>query len=203
MDEIAHAVGKDPLDMRYELFGPARVVTVGDLGVKQLPNYGQSLDEHPIDTARYRRVLERITDASGWRDRKKNGRALGLAVHRSFLAYIAVVVSVVKDPDGKLRVDEAWICADAGTIVNLERVRSQLEGAVLFGLSHAMYGEITMKNGATERSQPMRVCAAASQPSARTFGTSSGTSVTPCCISPSEGAFVSLNVEPIGGNAVR
>ncbi len=97
-------------------------------------------------------MLERVTDASGFRDRNKSGRALGLAVHRSFLAYVAVVVSVVKDPDGKIHVDEAWICADAGTIVNLERVRSQLEGAVLFGLSQALYGEITMKNGATEPS---------------------------------------------------
>ncbi len=149
VDEIAHALAIDPLDMRLELLGPPRFVTTAELGVEKLPNYGQSLDEHPIDTARHRAVLERVAEMSGWRDRRKNGRSLGIAVHRSFLAYVAVVVSVVRLPDARIHVDEAWICADPGTIVNLERVRSQFEGAVIFGLSQALYGEATMKNGAT------------------------------------------------------
>ena len=72
------------------------------------------------------------------------------SAHRSFLAYVAVVVSVKKVGE-RIVVDEAWICADAGIVVNLERVRSQLEGAVVFGLGHAMYGAITMKDGATEQ----------------------------------------------------
>jgi len=152
IDEIAHALGEDPLAMRIHLLGPPRIVTTAELGVEKLPNYGQSLEEHPIDTARHRAVLERVAEMSSWRDRKKNGRALGIAVHRSFLAYVAVVVSAVRRPDGRIHADEAWICADAGTIVNLERVRSQLEGAVIFGLSHALYGEVTMKNGAVEQS---------------------------------------------------
>ena len=152
MDEIAHAASRDPLDMRLELLGPPRIVTPQELGVEKLPNYGQSLDEHPIDTARHRAVLERVAALSAWRDRKKNGRSLGIAVHRSFLTYVAVVVSVVRLADGRVHADEVWICADPGTVVNLERVRSQLEGAVIFALSHALYGEITMKKGATEQS---------------------------------------------------
>jgi isoquinoline 1-oxidoreductase beta subunit len=152
VDELAHAKGVDPLDMQREIIGPARVWKLSDLGVAKLPNYGQSLDEHPVDTARHHRVLERVTELSRWNDRKSTGRSLGLAVHRSFLTYVAVVVSVVKGRGEKIAVDEAWIVADAGTIVNLERVRSQLEGAVLFGLSHALYGEISMKEGATEQS---------------------------------------------------
>jgi isoquinoline 1-oxidoreductase beta subunit len=151
MDELAHALGKDPLAMRLELFGPPKVYSLADLGLKALPNYGQSLDEHPIDTGRHRRVLERVTASADWANRKAKGRALGLAVHRSFLAYIAAVVSVVKDAEGKIRVDEAWVCADVGTVVNLERVKSQLEGAMIFGLSHALYGEITAKNGVIEQ----------------------------------------------------
>lgn len=152
MDEIAHARGKDPRDNLLDLFGPPRIVTLSELGLDKLKNYGQSLDEHPIDTARHRRVLERVTELARWNDRKSTGRALGLAVHRSFLTYVGVVVSVVRDPGQKLRVDEAWIVADAGRIVNAERVRSQMEGAVIFGMSHALYGEITMKDGATEQS---------------------------------------------------
>jgi isoquinoline 1-oxidoreductase beta subunit len=150
-DELAHELGRDPLDMRLDLLGPPRIVTTTELGVKRLGNYGQPVSEHPVDTARHRRVLERVAEASGWRDRKARGRALGIAVHRSFLTYVAVVVSASRLPGGRVHADEAWICADAGTIVNLERVRSQLEGAVIFGLSLALYGEITMKDGATEQ----------------------------------------------------
>ena len=161
IDELAHARGKDPRDNLLDLLGPAKIWTPADLGVAKNPNYGQPLEMHPVDTARHRRVLERVTELARWKTRQKDGRALGVAVHRSFLTYVACVVSVVRDPprtmvSGKtgpspIRVDEAWIVADAGTIVNQERVRSQLEGAVIFGLGHALYGAITMKNGATEQ----------------------------------------------------
>lgn len=152
VDELAHERGKDPRENLLELLGAPRVVTPADLGVAKVPNYGQSLDEHPIDTGRLRRVIERVTELSRWGGRKAEGRSLGLAAHRSFLTYVSSVVSVVRAPDGLVRVDEAWIVADAGTIINLERVRSQLEGAVIFGLSLGLYGAITMKAGATEQS---------------------------------------------------
>ncbi|WNG15154.1 molybdopterin cofactor-binding domain-containing protein [Cystobacter fuscus] len=152
IDEIAHARGTDPRDTRLELIGPPRIVTPQELGVEKVPNYGQSLEEHPIDTGRMRRVIERVTELSRWDSRKKEGRALGLAAHRSFLSYVAVVMSVVKDADERIRVDEAWIVADAGTIINAERVRAQFEGAIVFGMSLGLYGAITMKDGATEQS---------------------------------------------------
>jgi isoquinoline 1-oxidoreductase beta subunit len=152
IDEIAHARKVDPRDNLLEIIGPARKVSLKELGVEKLPNYGASLDEHPIDTARLRHVIDRVCALSRWSDRVKDGRTLGLAAHRSFLAYVAVVVSVVKSPDGRIRVDEAWSVADAGQVVNLERVRTQFEGAVVFGLSVGMYGAITMKAGAVEQS---------------------------------------------------
>ena len=162
LDELAHARGKDPRENLLELLGPAKIWSPADLGVAKVPNYGQPLEMHPVDSARHRHVVERVTELARWSERKKSGRALGLAVHRSFLTYVACVVSVVRDPprigvNGKpgpspIRVDEAWIVADAGTIVNRERVRAQLEGAVVFGLGHALHGAITMKNGATEQS---------------------------------------------------
>jgi isoquinoline 1-oxidoreductase beta subunit len=150
IDELAHVRGKDPKDNLFDVLGPPRQVKLGELGVDKLGNYGAPLDVHPIDTARHRRVVERVTELCRWSERKKDGRALGLAVHRSFLTYVAVVISAMKDGD-RVRVDEAWIVADAGTIVNRERVHAQLEGAVIFGLSNAMYGAITMKGGATEQ----------------------------------------------------
>jgi isoquinoline 1-oxidoreductase beta subunit len=151
IDEIAAARGLDPKDNLLEILGPPRIVTTEELGITKLPNYGAPLTEHPVDTARHRRVVERACDLARWSSRKSDSRALGLAVHRSFLTYVAVVASVVRDESGAVRCDEAWIVADAGTVVNIERVRSQLEGAVVFGLGHALYGAITMKNGATEQ----------------------------------------------------
>jgi isoquinoline 1-oxidoreductase beta subunit len=151
IDELAHARGLDPRANLLEVIGPPRIVKPSELGVDKLPNYGQSLDEYPVDTARLRRVIERVTELAGWDQRKAQGRSLGLAAHRSFLTYVAVVMSVVRSPSGKLAVDEAWIVADPGTIVNRERVQAQLEGAVIFGMSIALYGAITMKGGATEQ----------------------------------------------------
>jgi isoquinoline 1-oxidoreductase subunit beta len=151
IDEIAHARGDDPRDVLLEIVGPARNVSLADLGVPKLPNYGAPLDQHPIDTARLRRVIERVTELSSWKASRKAGRALGLAAHRSFLTYTAAVVSVVQLPSGKVHVDEAWLVADAGKVVNHERARSQLEGAVIFGMSIALHGAITFKKGAVEQ----------------------------------------------------
>ncbi|MFP2929212.1 molybdopterin cofactor-binding domain-containing protein [Pyxidicoccus sp. 3LG] len=152
VDELAQAKGADPRDMLLEVLGPPRVVTLQELGVPKLENYGAPLDVHPVDTGRMRKVIERVTELSRWSERKKDGRALGLAAHRSFLSYVAVVASVVKDAKGKLRVDEAWIVVDAGTVINPDRVRAQMEGSIIFGMSLALHGEISMKNGAVEQS---------------------------------------------------
>ena len=151
IDELAYARGVDPRDNVLELLGADRLVTPAELGVEQVPNYGSKLDRYPIDVARYRRCVERVTELSRWKDRRSEGRSLGLAVHHSFLTYVAVVASVVKDPAGKVHVDEAWVVADAGTVVNPDRVKAMMEGAVIFGMSLALHGAITMKSGAVEQ----------------------------------------------------
>lgn len=152
IDEIAHARGKDTRDVLLEVVGPPRVASLKELGIGKIENYGASLDKHPIDTGRLHRVVDRVTELSKWSSRKADGRSLGLYAHRSFLTYVAVVASVVRDARGKIRVDEAWIVADAGTIINMDRVRAQLEGAVVFGMSIALHGAITLKGGAVEQS---------------------------------------------------
>jgi isoquinoline 1-oxidoreductase beta subunit len=149
VDELAHVRGVDPKEQWLSLLGPARLVTEAELGVKKVPNYGAKLTDNPIDTARYARVLERVTSMAGWKARHGDpNRGYGLAVHRSFLSYIAVVAAVVKAPTGKLKVDEAWMVADAGVLVNPERVKSQLEGAFVFGTSLTFFSQITAKRGA-------------------------------------------------------
>jgi isoquinoline 1-oxidoreductase beta subunit len=152
IDELATATRRDPRDMLLTVLGPKRTITPEDQGVEKLGNYGAPLTKHPIDVGRFHRVIDRVTQAAGWDAARKAGRALGLAVHRSFLSYIAVVAQVAKGPRGELRVEEAWITADAGTIVNADRVRAQLEGAFLFGMTLALHGAITVKRGAVEQS---------------------------------------------------
>jgi isoquinoline 1-oxidoreductase beta subunit len=147
IDELAHARGADPRDTWLDVIGPARQMSLADLGIAKLSNYGESLDKHPVDAGRLRNVIERVTAAARWSDRK--GRALGLAAHRSFVSYTAVVLSVVPDERRKVRVDEAWIAMDSGTVVNQERFHAQLEGSVVMGISNAMYGGVTITKGAT------------------------------------------------------
>ena len=149
IDEIAHARGTDPRDTWLDVIGPARKLSLADLGVAKLSNYGESLDEHPVDAGRLRNVITRVTELAGWSAR--NGRALGLAAHRSFVTYTAVVISVVPDPVRVFRIDDAWIAMDPGTVVNKDRVHSQMEGAVVMGISNALYGGVTMTNGATDQ----------------------------------------------------
>jgi isoquinoline 1-oxidoreductase beta subunit len=149
--EIAHAKGQDPRDTLLEVIGPPRLFDGKALGVSKVNNYGAPLSKHPIDTARLRHVIERVTENAGWDRRQQNGRTFGLAAHRSFLTYVACVASVVQDASGKIRVDEAWMVADAGTIINRDRVIAQMEGAFVFGMSIAFHGAITMKNGAVEQ----------------------------------------------------
>jgi isoquinoline 1-oxidoreductase subunit beta len=151
VDELADAKKADPRDVWLELIGPPRKMSLSDLGVERMRNYGQPLDKHPVDAGRLRNVIERVTRAAGWGERRKAGRALGLAAHRSFLSHTAVVASVVKRPNGTIAVDEVWVSFDAGTIVNTDRVRAQMEGSVIFGMSLAFYGAITMKGGAIEQ----------------------------------------------------
>lgn len=148
---MAHAKGADPRDVWLEILGPARRMTLSDLGIEKLANYGQPLESHPVDVGRLRNVIDRVSHAARWSERRKDGRSLGLAAHRSFLSYTAVVASVVKRPNGIFAVDEVWLSFDAGTIVNRDRVHSQMEGAIIFGMSLALYGVITMKNGAIEQ----------------------------------------------------
>jgi isoquinoline 1-oxidoreductase subunit beta len=148
--ELAAETGRDPKEVLLEVLGPPRILSLAEAGIATNGNYGASLDEHPVDVGRLRRVIEDVTARAGWDTARKSGRAVGLAAHRSFLTYVAVAAAV---SDGKAgpRVDEVWLTADPGPIVNLDRVRSQFEGAVIFGMSAALHGAITAKRGAIEQ----------------------------------------------------
>lgn len=149
-DELAHEAGADPRDYLLRLAGPSREVDPADDGAKY-PNYGQSLEVHPIDTGRYKAVVEKVSSMAGWGRDLPDGHALGIAVHRSFLSTVGAVAEVRVDDKGKLHVEELWLAIDAGLVVNPDRVIAQMEGAGIFGMSLALHGEITAKDGVIQQ----------------------------------------------------
>jgi isoquinoline 1-oxidoreductase beta subunit len=88
--ELAHATNRDQKDMLLELIGSPRIVKLDS--VKDLWNYGEPYDSYPIDTARLRRVVEVVADKGRWGRTVPKGHGLGIAVHRSFVSYIATIV---------------------------------------------------------------------------------------------------------------
>ena len=149
IDEIAHATKRDPRDTMLELFGPARKLTAAGQGVKKLDaNYGNPLSKSPHDVARLHRVIERVSEMASWDAAKREGRAVGIAAHSAFASWIAIACEVSKGPRGEIRVEQAWIAADCGFVVNPDRVRYQMEGAFIFAMSNALHAKITVKDGA-------------------------------------------------------
>jgi len=146
VDELAHVAGKDPKEHLLELLGEARHVDPGVDDAKYT-NYGHPLDKHPIDTGRYAAVVDKVADMANWGRSLPNGHGLGIAVHRSFLSVVGAVAEVSVAENGKLDVHNIWIAIDAGTTINPDRVTSQMEGAAIFGMSIALHGEITAKEG--------------------------------------------------------
>ncbi|MBR0714979.1 molybdopterin cofactor-binding domain-containing protein [Bradyrhizobium liaoningense] len=147
--EIAQATGRDPKDMLLELIGSPRIIKLDS--VKDLWNYGEPYDSYPIDTARMRKVVELVAEKGEWGRSLPKGRGLGIAVHRSFVSYIATIVEVAVDDKGKLTIPRVDTAIDCGTYVNPERIHSQIEGAAIMGLSLAKYGEITFKDGKVQQ----------------------------------------------------
>jgi isoquinoline 1-oxidoreductase beta subunit len=133
-DELAHEAAADPRDYLLRLAGSPRKVNPADDGA-EYSNYGQSLDVHPIDTARYAAVIRKVSDMAGWGRNLPDGHGLGISVHRSFLSTVGAVAEVRVDGEGKLHVEELWIAIDAGLVVNPDRVAAQMEGAGIFGMS--------------------------------------------------------------------
>jgi isoquinoline 1-oxidoreductase subunit beta len=147
--ELAHATGRDQKEMLLELIGSPRIVDLSS--VKDPWNYGEPYSSYPIDTARLRKAVELVAEKGQWGRSVPKGHGLGIAVHRSFVSYIATIIEVAVDEKGKLTVPRVDTAIDCGTFVNPERIQSQLEGAAIMGLSLAKYGELTFKDGKVQQ----------------------------------------------------
>ena len=120
LDEAARAAGRDPLDVRRSL-----------------------LRGHP----RHLGVLELAAREAGWGQPLPPGRARGVAVHQSFGSVVAEVAEVSLDGDGLPKVERVVCAVDCGIAVNPDIVRAQVEGSIGYGLSAALWGEITLAGG--------------------------------------------------------
>jgi isoquinoline 1-oxidoreductase beta subunit len=146
-NELAVAANRDPYDYLLSLLGPARNV---DPGPKGSPGVAE---KYPYDIGRLRHVAELAAEKSNWGKKKSGkGSGMGIAVHRSFLTYVASVVEVEVDDQGVIRIPRVTTAVDAGIVINPEMVRSQFEGAAVFGTSIARTGEITATAGAVDQS---------------------------------------------------
>ena len=150
--EIAHQLGKDPKDFLLELIGPPRIVDPRKQVTTPWWNYGEPFETYPIDTGRLRNVAELAAKEAGWGKQLPKGQGLGIAAHRSFVTYVATVVHVVVGDKGRITIPRVDTAIDCGYCVHPERVRSQIEGAAVMGLTLAKHGAITLKGGAVEQS---------------------------------------------------
>ena len=141
MDELAHAAGKDPIEFQLAHL-PA--------GYK-LERTGNSA-AYPYEADRLRRVIELARDNSKWGSPLPAGRARGFATWYSFYTYVAEVAEVSLEKDGTPRVHRVVAAIDCGQPVNPDGIAAQVEGAIVYGLTAALQGAITIKNGAVEQS---------------------------------------------------
>jgi isoquinoline 1-oxidoreductase subunit beta len=120
--------------------------------VKDFWDYGENPEVYPIDAGRLRGVVELVTEKAGWGRQVPKGHGLGLAVHRSFVSYVAAVIEAAVDEKGNVTIPRVDIAVDCGPTVNPDRVRSQFEGAVVMGLGVGLLNEISFKDGRVQQS---------------------------------------------------
>jgi len=148
--ELAHRAGQDHKQFALDLIGPARKIDPGTMGDSW--NYTESPERYPYDTGRLRGVIEAAARGAGWGRELPKGHGLGLAFCYSFMSYTATVVEVAVDAKGEVRVVAVDMAMDCGPQINPERIRAQMEGGAIMGLSLALVGEITFEKGRVKQS---------------------------------------------------
>jgi isoquinoline 1-oxidoreductase beta subunit len=125
LDELAATSGRDPLELRLSMLG-----------------------EQP----RHRTTLELAAEKAGWGHQLPTGVYQGLSLHKSFGSIVAQVAEVSVTTEGKPLIHRVICAVDCGIVVNPDTVRAQMESGIVYGLSAALYGEITFKNGRVQQS---------------------------------------------------
>jgi isoquinoline 1-oxidoreductase beta subunit len=129
LDEVAFEIGKDPVAMRLELLQKAKTAPVGQIR---------------YDIGRMENVIKTVAEKAGWG--KKKDVFQGFSVYFSHSSYVGQICEVVKK-DGKPHVNKFYAVSDCGIVVNMSGSKQQVMGGILDGMGHAMFGELTFKNG--------------------------------------------------------
>jgi isoquinoline 1-oxidoreductase beta subunit len=137
IDELATKAEKDPLQFKLNLIGKDRI--------------REEKSPHPLNTKRLKNVMNIAAKKANWGRKLPEGHGLGIAFYYSFFSYVASVVevSVIND---KVKIHNIWTALDCGMVLNRDNVLNQMEGAAVFGMSIALHGKITAKDGAIEQS---------------------------------------------------
>lgn len=132
LDEVAEAAGKDPIELRLELFDRAKNNRVGE--------------EYEYDADRYAGVLKLVKEKADW-GADMPGVHRGVAAYFCHNSYVAEIIDLVMD-NGQPKVKKVWCAVDCGIVINKEGATNIIEGGVVDGIGHAMYSELTFENGA-------------------------------------------------------
>lgn len=134
LDEVASAAGKDPIQFRLELLDKVQKSPVGKI---------------TYDANRFREVTKLVAEKAGW-GKKKKGVSQGFSVYFSHASYVAQIaeMALVK---GKPVLKKVYAAVDCGIVINESSAKNQIYGAIVDGLGHAMYGNLTFKDGAPQQ----------------------------------------------------
>jgi isoquinoline 1-oxidoreductase beta subunit len=125
VDEMAHAIGQDPVDFRRKM-----------------------LTKNPRALA----VLELAAEKAGWKDKLPDGHGRGVNLQFAFNTYLAHVLEIEVVPGKQVKLLRSVLAVDCGIVINPDTVRAQMEGGVLFGLGTAMFNAVTFTDGAVDQS---------------------------------------------------
>ncbi len=140
LDEVAHASGRDPLQMRLDMYGPDRELPYRNHGG---PNF------NPF---RLSRLLELVASRIDYAKARPSGRGVGIASHFTFGGYAAHAVEVSVGDNGGLTIERIVAAVDCGLVVNPKGVEAQLQGGTIDALSTALNLQITVQNGQVQQS---------------------------------------------------
>lgn len=148
LDDVAHAAGKDPYQLRLELLSKdPRSKAILQL-TAPTPMRPSLFAKIPRD----RQVMQLAAEKAGWGVALPPGRGRGLAVHYSFHTSLAYVAEVTVASDGTVKLDRVVCAVDCGIAINPDVIRAQVEGGVAFGLGALLNSTITLKQGRVEQS---------------------------------------------------
>ena len=135
LDEVALVAKQDPIDFRLALLAKGKMSPIGI--------------DNDYDADRYAGVLKLVREKSQW-DKPIAGVYRGVSAYYCHNSYVAQVVDVIKVYNG-IKISKVWCAVDCGIVVNPEGAINQIEGGIVDGIGHAMYSNITIKDGAAEQ----------------------------------------------------